>query len=99
MSNFEAQASGAVLDLTGDDDEAKRMKKNAMRWDAKKKKYVNVNDNAKKKIKTESGAWIPASYKSDRYNKWKERSKLAQKLEEEDQEEDSADHDGLKRRE
>jgi len=36
-----------------------------------------------KKIKTESGVWIPASYKSDRYAKWRERSKLMQ-LQEED---------------
>ena len=49
-----------------------------MRWDAKKKKYVRADANDKKKIKTESGVWIPASYKSNRYAKWKERSKLAQ---------------------
>ena len=49
-----------------------------MRWDAKKKKYVRADVNDKKKIKTESGVWIPASYKSNRYAKWKERSKLAQ---------------------
>ena len=36
----------------------------------------------KKKIRTESGVWIPASYKSDRYAKWKERTKLAQHVEE-----------------
>ncbi len=28
--------------------------------------------------------WIPASYKSDRYARWKERSKLAQMQEEEE---------------
>ena len=44
---------------------------------------------AKKKIKTESGVWIPASYKSDRYAKWRERSKLEQQLEaEQDENED-----------
>ena len=49
-----------------------------MRWDNKKKKYVRADATDKKKIKTESGVWIPASYKSNRYAKWKERSKLAQ---------------------
>ena len=49
-----------------------------MRWDGKKKKYVRADANDKKKIKTESGVWIQASYKSNRYAKWKERSKLAQ---------------------
>lgn len=27
------------------------------------------------KIKTESGVWIPATYKSNRYTQWKERNK------------------------
>lgn len=40
MNSFDAQARGAVLDLTGDDDAALRAKKNLMKWDAKKKKYV-----------------------------------------------------------
>ena len=39
--------------------------------------FLSFQDD-KKKIKTESGVWIPASYKSDRYAKWKQRSKLAQ---------------------
>ena len=52
-----------------------------MRWDVKKKKYVKAEQDEKKKIKTESGVWIPASYKSDRYAKWRERSKLEQQLE------------------
>merc|ERR1712001_667082 len=47
-------------------------------------------DDSKKKIKTESGVWIPASYKSDRYAKWRERSKLEQQLEaEQEKEEDN----------
>jgi hypothetical protein len=41
-----------------------------------------------KKIKTESGVWIPASYKSDRYAKWRERSKLMQQQENETNEAD-----------
>ena len=44
-------------------------------------------DQTGKKIKTESGVWIPASYKSDRYAKWKERSKVSQ-MQEEDQDGD-----------
>ena len=44
-------------------------------------------DQTGKKIKTESGVWIPASYKSDRYAKGKERSKVAQ-MQEEDQDGD-----------
>jgi len=92
MSGFEAEASKAVLDLTGDDGCLMKKKKTLMRWDAKKKKYVKADagEDSKKKIKTESGVWIPASYKTDRYAKWRERSKLAQmqEAEEADQEEE-----------
>ena len=51
MNNFEAEARGAVLDLTGDSASSIRMKKNAMKWDVKKKKYVRADANEKKKIK------------------------------------------------
>merc|ERR1719445_2012647 len=87
LSGFEAEASKAVLDLTGDDGCLMRKKKTLMRWDAKKKKYVKADagEDSKKKIKTESGVWIPASYKSDRYAKWRERSKLAQMQEAENE--------------
>merc|ERR1711997_370673 len=78
MKGFEAQASNAVLDFTGDDDSQLRKKKNLMRWDKKKRKYVKAEQDDQKKIKTESGVWIPASYKSDRFKKWKQRSRVAQ---------------------
>merc|ERR1719445_530003 len=86
MSGFEAEASKAVLDLTGDDGCLMKKKKTLMRWDAKKKKYVKADagEDSKKKIKTESGVWIPASYKTDRYAKWRERSKLTQMQEAEE---------------
>uniref|UniRef100_A0A0K2TUK3 RNA helicase n=1 Tax=Lepeophtheirus salmonis TaxID=72036 RepID=A0A0K2TUK3_LEPSM len=87
MSGFEAQASSAVLDLTGDDDGTLRKKKTLMKWDKKAKKYVKDQDNGNiKKIKTESGVWIPASYKSDRYKNWKQRSKTNIFNENEDEE-------------
>jgi hypothetical protein len=37
-----------------------------LRWDNKTKKYVRVQDD-KKKIKTESGVYISATYKTNRY--------------------------------
>lgn len=33
------------------------------------------------KIKTESGVWIPATYKSTRYAQWKERTKVTEQNE------------------
>ena len=46
--------------------------------DRKKKRFIQAGaDEAKlKKIKTESGNWISASYKSGLYDKWKQRSKI-----------------------
>ena len=63
LSGFEAEASKACLDLTADDGTLMRKKTTMMRWDAKKKKYVRSDANGdenKKRIKTESGVWIPA---------------------------------------
>merc|ERR1712059_205352 len=74
MTGFSAQASGAVLDLTGDEDGQMRRQKGAVVWDKKSKKYIKVQDD-KKRIKTESGVYIAATYKTNRYAKWKERNK------------------------
>merc|ERR1711915_619346 len=85
-SGFSAAAHGAVLDLTGDDEGEMRKRRGAMVWDKKSKKYVKVQDD-KKRIKTESGVYISATYKTNRYEKWKERSKLAQQDNDSDGEE------------
>lgn len=74
---FEQQASQAVLDLTGDDDRYLRKQKNALKWDRKRKRFVREDsDPKKKKIRTESGAWIPASYKSDVYKQWRKKAQM-----------------------
>ena len=74
--------------MTGDDDTEMRKRKSVTVWDKKSKKYVKVQDD-KKRIKTESGVYISATYKTNRYARWKEKSKLAQQQEtgEEDEEE------------
>lgn len=52
-----------------------------------------------KKIRDESGAWIPATYKSKRYAQWKERTKLEENLaaDEDDGNDDDDDHEDQKR--
>lgn len=70
------KSNDAVLDLTGDTaDMMRTQKKVEKKWDPTKKKYVASN-NKEKMIKSESGQWIPVSYKSDRYAKWQEKSKV-----------------------
>jgi hypothetical protein len=54
-----------------------------------------------KKIRDESGAWIPATYKSKRYAQWKERTKVAENLtgnadDDDDDEDDDNDDDDNK---
>ena len=47
--------------------------------DRKRKKFVGSSSEEQKKskrIKTESGQWIKASYKSDVYKKWKDKHKI-----------------------
>ena len=45
------------------------------------KQEVWEGQDDKKRVKTESGVYIVATYKTNRYSKWKERSKLAQQTE------------------
>jgi len=49
-----------------------------------------IQDSKAKKIRTESGVWIPATYKTNRYNVWKEKSKIGENDSEDDSEEESS---------
>lgn len=73
-SGFRKDADEAALDLIEDDDVRQRRKKALHKWNRVSKKFVGTQDN-KKKIKTESGVWIAASYKTGRYEKWLARGK------------------------
>jgi len=46
-----------------------------------------------KKIRDESGAWIPVTYKSKRYAQWKERMKVAENLAGDSDDDDDDDED------
>ncbi|CAH1278786.1 unnamed protein product [Diabrotica balteata] len=78
INNFQKEAMNAQLDLVGDSNEAIRMGKQLKVWDRKKKKMVAAPDFRAGKIKTESGVWISATYKSNRYEQWKEKTKIDQ---------------------
>lgn len=70
--------------------------------DRKKKKFINAgSDEPKmKKIKTESGNWVSASYKSGVYEKWKQKSKIEhqKQMEPEMDEDDQETIDAVKKR-
>lgn len=75
INSFQKEANKVQFDLTGDSEESMKLSKQMKKWDRKKKKMVAVEDSRKGKIKTESGIWIPATYKSNRYSQWKEKNK------------------------
>ncbi|XP_052761501.1 ATP-dependent RNA helicase DDX54-like [Mya arenaria] len=77
-SGFDREAASALLDMAGDDNAVIKKSQNTVKWDRKRKKFVreNSNDPRKKKIRTESGALIPASYKSHAYKEWVGHNRL-----------------------
>ncbi|XP_046396763.1 ATP-dependent RNA helicase DDX54 [Ischnura elegans] len=85
INSFDKDAARFELELGADSEVGLNLKKKIMKWDQKKKKMVSVQENNKiKKIRTESGVWIPATYKSGRYNEWKEKSKIGEEEDEDD---------------
>ncbi|OUM70167.1 hypothetical protein PIROE2DRAFT_37661 [Piromyces sp. E2] len=78
-SSFIEQMGSATMDLMGDDDKAlKKNVKGALKWDTKKKRFIRdtIGSDNKKRIKTESGNVIPASYKSKRFEEWQKKTKI-----------------------
>nr|XP_033812268.1 ATP-dependent RNA helicase DDX54 [Geotrypetes seraphini] len=76
-SSFDQQASGAMMDILGDQNEDMRKGSQMLKWDRKKKKFVGkTGQEDKKKIKTESGRLISNSYKKNLYSDWKKKYKI-----------------------
>ena len=77
-ASFVEQARNATFDLAGDEALLDQRKRKQMTWDKKKKKFVQGNgvgaDNIKL-VKTESGAKLPATYRSGRFEEWKSKNK------------------------
>ncbi|CAD5124444.1 DgyrCDS12727 [Dimorphilus gyrociliatus] len=86
-SSFEKDASNAMMDLIGDDQDIGRKLNNHKKWDRKKMKFVGET-NDKKKIKTESGQWISSTYKSKVYKEWLDKTKMKSREEHADMDND-----------
>lgn len=74
-SGFAIEAKEAILELQNDEMNSQiravGAKRQRMMWDRKRKRFVGQKtDGNAKKIRTESGAVISASYKTDAYDKW-----------------------------
>lgn len=82
-NNFASQAASASYDLTAATDEnsshSAAQKASMLRWDRKHKKFVKgdgTGSDNKKLIRTESGAKLPASFKSGTFDDWKKKQKV-----------------------
>ncbi|AAS52599.1 AEL086Wp [Eremothecium gossypii ATCC 10895] len=77
-SSFTNEVSKATFDLHNDDKVQVHKQTATVKWDKKRKKYVNVQgiDN-KKYIIGESGQKIPASFRSGKFDEWSKARKLA----------------------
>uniref|UniRef100_A0A4W3HSW5 ATP-dependent RNA helicase DDX54 n=1 Tax=Callorhinchus milii TaxID=7868 RepID=A0A4W3HSW5_CALMI len=85
-STFEQQASGAVLDLVGDETKNMMQNKQIMKWDRKKKRFVRETGKEVKKIRIESGRYINATYKKNIYEEWKKKYKIDDRMSDDENE-------------
>ncbi|XP_011503784.1 PREDICTED: ATP-dependent RNA helicase DDX54 [Ceratosolen solmsi marchali] len=77
VNNFTTEADKVYLDFTADNENSRRFQNQIKKWDRKKKKMITIENNPKAgKIQTESGTWIPSTYKTKRYLQWKEKNKI-----------------------
>jgi len=89
VKSFEQDASGISVDFVADDTDVMRKQVTTKKWDRKRKKFVGAsNDKGGKRIKTESGAWIKATYKSNKYREWMEKNRIRGKSTNEDENEE-----------
>ncbi|GAB0096160.1 ATP-dependent RNA helicase [Sergentomyia squamirostris] len=86
VNSFSREANDAVLNVGPDNTEGLHIARKLKKWDRVKKKMVPVQDPREGKIRTESGVWIPATYKTNRYEEWKERTKIDESQREDDEE-------------
>ncbi|XP_068736507.1 ATP-dependent RNA helicase DDX54-like isoform X2 [Montipora capricornis] len=75
LNSFEKDLSGAVMDIEADEEDGIRKAKSIKKWDRKRKNFVGQDGNTKK-IRTESGVRIPATYKKNIYQDWLKRTKM-----------------------
>jgi len=73
--SFATKANSVAFDINGDDNKTIQSNRQREVWDRKKKKFIREGSefDAPKRIKTESGNYIKASYKGDKYSEWREK--------------------------
>lgn len=74
-NTFASDAAGATFDLV--DDEGHTVRSQTMKWDAKKKNYVNQKLTDKKYIIGELGQRLPATFKLGKFDYWKKQHNIS----------------------
>lgn len=84
LTDFKQDSSRIALDLVGDSaEQIHKHQQNTKKWDPVKKKYVGVTDDVKM-VRSESGGMVRASYKTDRYKRWKDKNKISDDADDEE---------------
>ncbi|GMM38925.1 putative ATP-dependent RNA helicase [Saccharomycopsis crataegensis] len=76
-TSYANDAQKATFDLAGDDNVQVHKQTQVMQWSKSKKNYVNSRSTDEKFIIGESGQRIPASYKSGRFEAWKNDNRIS----------------------
>lgn len=80
INSFEQQAKLAEFSINEKITDDIKFKPGQKKWDRVKKKMVAVQDPREGKIRTESGIWIPKTFKTGRYDTWKEKTKIEEQV-------------------
>ncbi|TPX42793.1 hypothetical protein SeLEV6574_g05413 [Synchytrium endobioticum] len=77
-ATFAEQARAAVIEVTGDDKDTMKASRK-LQWDSKKHNFVRptIGADNKKRVRTDSGALVPASYNSKRFEDWQAKTKMS----------------------
>lgn len=78
-SSFIRQASRVTFDLTNDEGRAEKNSSHQT-WDKKKKKFIQgdgAGANNVKMVRTENGTRLPATFRSGRFDEWKNKSRVS----------------------
>ncbi|XP_055386129.1 ATP-dependent RNA helicase DDX54 [Condylostylus longicornis] len=80
INSFGRQAADAEFSIFDKKESESKFKPGKKQWDRVKKKMVPVQDPRGGKIRTESGIWIPSSFKTGKYTEWKEKTKIEEQV-------------------
>jgi len=86
-NSFDAMAKAASVEIIADDDKGINKNRSMKKWDRVKKKFVG--EASVKRIRTEEGTLVPASYRSGHYEKWQEQNKVRYRNRHDDDDDDS----------